>query len=98
MKQKSNRAAGASGPVVIKVGGALLGGGADLARVGRAIAERRRRGEPLLVVASALSGVTDRLERAVWRALDRGADPAEPVAALGGSRTSAKATTGTGCE
>jgi aspartate kinase len=82
MKQKSNRAAGASGPVVIKVGGALLGGGTDLARVGRAIAERRRRGEPLLVVASALSGVTDRLERAVWRALDRGADSAEPVAAL----------------
>lgn len=56
---------------VVKVGGSLLAAKADFLRVASAIAERRRDGESLLVVASALKGVTDLLEQAALRALDR---------------------------
>lgn len=56
---------------VVKVGGSLLRGKADLRRVAAAIAERRRDGGSLLVVASALKGVTDLLELAAIQALDR---------------------------
>lgn len=56
---------------VIKVGGSLLQGVADLRRVASALAERRRDGGSLLVVASALRGVTDLLELAAQQALDR---------------------------
>lgn len=56
---------------VVKVGGSLLAAKADFLRVASAIAERRRDGESLLVVASALKGVTDLLEKAVLRAADR---------------------------
>ena len=55
---------------VIKVGGSLLGDGVDLRCAAAAIAERRRRGEKLLVVVSALRGVTDLLGRAAHRAVD----------------------------
>jgi aspartate kinase len=55
---------------VVKVGGALLGDDAGLMRVARAVATRRLRGERLLVVVSALKGVTDALERACLLALD----------------------------
>lgn len=47
---------------VVKVGGSLLGGAEDLRRAAAAVAERRRDGGPLLVVASALQGVTDLLD------------------------------------
>ena len=57
---------------VVKVGGSLLRHGDDLSRVGDAIGERRRDGVPLLVVASALKGVTDLLEMATLRALEPG--------------------------
>ena len=56
---------------VVKVGGSLLIGEADLHRVASAVAERRRDGGSLLVVASALKGVTDLLERLAAQALDR---------------------------
>jgi aspartokinase/homoserine dehydrogenase 1 len=56
---------------VVKVGGSLLAAKADFLRVASAIAERRRDGESLLVVASALKGVTDLLEQAALRAADR---------------------------
>lgn len=56
---------------VLKVGGSLLEGGADLRRAASAIAERRRAEGPLLVVASALKGVTDQLDLAARQALDR---------------------------
>ena len=46
---------------VIKVGGSLLQGEGDLRRAASALAQRGRQGEPLLVVASALQGVTDQL-------------------------------------
>ena len=55
---------------VVKVGGALLDGPADLDVVVEALVRRRRRGERLLVVASALKGVTDALETAAQQALD----------------------------
>lgn len=55
---------------VIKVGGSLLRGARELEAVAARIAERRRGGEALLVVASAFHGVTDLLERAALRALD----------------------------
>jgi bifunctional aspartokinase / homoserine dehydrogenase 1 len=60
----------ASPLTVVKVGGALLGGGRDLALVADAIVARRRRGDRLLVVVSALKGVTDALEHATALALD----------------------------
>jgi len=56
--------------IVVKVGGALLIDGAALRRVSESIARRRLRGERLLVVVSALRGVTDELERAASLALD----------------------------
>lgn len=56
---------------VVKVGGSLLQGVADLRRIASALAERRRDGGSLLVVASALRGVTDLLELAATQALDR---------------------------
>lgn len=49
---------------VVKVGGSLLGGEADLRRSAAALAERRRDGGLLMVVASALQGVTDLLDLA----------------------------------
>lgn len=55
---------------VVKVGGALLARQGDLERVVGAVVARRRRGERLLVVVSALRGVTDRLEQAAHEALD----------------------------
>lgn len=55
---------------VVKVGGSLLAEKGDLQRVAAAIAERRGEGE-LLVVASALKGVTDLLDLAASQALDR---------------------------
>jgi len=57
---------------VVKVGGSLLLGEADLRRAAAAVAERRRDGEALLVVASALKGVTDLLEQLAGQAADRG--------------------------
>lgn len=56
--------------IVVKVGGALLTDGAALRGVCASIARRRLRGERLLVVVSALRGVTDELERAATLALD----------------------------
>ncbi len=53
---------------VVKVGGSLLGDEADLRRVASAIAEKRRGGGPLLVVASALRGVTDQLDQVATQA------------------------------
>ncbi|MDG2150265.1 MAG: aspartate kinase [Planctomycetota bacterium] len=55
---------------VVKVGGALLDGPSDLDAVVQALATRRRRGERLLVVVSAVKGVTDTLEAAAVDALD----------------------------
>ena len=55
---------------VVKVGGGLLGGCEDLERVARSLAARRQAGERLLVVVSALHGVTDMLESAAEAALD----------------------------
>lgn len=55
---------------VVKVGGALLEDDIGLQRVADAVAARRLRGERLLVVASALKGVTDALKRACLLALD----------------------------
>jgi aspartate kinase len=55
---------------VVKVGGSLLQGAADLQRLGSVLAEKRREGGSLLVVASALKGVTDLLEQAALDALD----------------------------
>jgi len=56
---------------VVKVGGSLLQSAADLQRLGSVLAEKRREGGSLLVVASALKGVTDLLEQAALDALDR---------------------------
>lgn len=56
--------------VVVKIGGALLGDADALALACGAVASRRRGGERLLVVVSALKGVTDALERATRLALD----------------------------
>lgn len=55
---------------VVKVGGSLLGSEEELASVVDALARRRRSGERLLIVASALRGVTDQLETAALDALD----------------------------
>lgn len=56
---------------VVKVGGSLLRSAADLDRVASALAQKRREERPLLVVASALKGMTDLLEQAGHQALDR---------------------------
>ena len=61
----------ASPITVVKVGGGLLRNRADLVRAAAAIADRRQHRPRLLVVASALKGVTDLLELAALRALDR---------------------------
>lgn len=55
---------------VVKVGGGLLGGAAELQRVVAALASRRPTGERLVVVASALRGVTDSLDQAARAAVD----------------------------
>lgn len=55
---------------VVKVGGSLLQGADDFRRLGSVLAEKQREGESLLVVASALKGVTDLLEQAALGALD----------------------------
>lgn len=56
---------------VVKVGGSLLQGAVDLQRIGSVLAEKHFEGGSLLVVASALKGVTDLLERGALHALDR---------------------------
>jgi aspartate kinase len=56
---------------VVKVGGSLLPGQDDLLRAAAAVADRRRAEGALLVVASALKGVTDQLDLAASQALDR---------------------------
>ena len=56
---------------VVKAGGSLLACPADLRRVAAAIVEARRAGGSLLVVASALKGVTDLLDLAAGQAKDR---------------------------
>ena len=56
---------------VVKVGGSLLADRGDLRRVAAAIGDRRRDGGPLLVIASALKGVTDLLDQAATQARDR---------------------------
>ncbi len=56
---------------VVKVGGSLLASGQDIERVAAALVSRRRENGPLLVVASALKGVTDLLDLAAHQALDR---------------------------
>lgn len=71
---------------VVKVGGSLLGSEADLHRVAAAIAERRRADGALLVVGSALKGVTDLLDLAAMQALDRGARNGHLAATLDGLR------------
>ena len=70
MLSEADGLSGAAPLHVVKVGGALLGDARDLALVAQAIVGRRRRGERLLVVVSALKGVTDALERATALALD----------------------------
>lgn len=56
---------------VIKVGGSLLESPDDLRRAASAIASRHRTSGALVVVVSALKGITDLLERAVVQAHDR---------------------------
>ncbi len=56
--------------IVVKVGGGLLTDAPGLLRVAAAVADRRARGDRVLVVVSALKGVTDALERATLLALD----------------------------
>lgn len=56
---------------VVKVGGSLLAGPADLRKAASAIAEKHRAEGALLVVGSALKGVTDLLDLAASQALDR---------------------------
>jgi KamA family protein len=63
---------GASRLTVVKVGGSLLDGEAGLHRVASSVVKRRRGGEPLLIVGSALKGVTDLLDQAAAQALDPG--------------------------
>lgn len=72
--------------VVIKVGGSLLERAADLHRAAFAVAERRREGRPLLVVASALKGVTDTLDLVSGQALDRRLPDGQLAATLEGLR------------
>ncbi len=56
--------------VVVKVGGGLLTDAAAMMRAAQAVAARRRAGQRVLVVVSALKGVTDELDRATQLALD----------------------------
>ena len=62
---------GETSVTVAKVGGSLLEGRGDLRRVAAAIGERRLDGGSLLVIASALKGVTDLLDQAATQARDR---------------------------
>jgi aspartate kinase len=55
---------------VIKVGGSLLRSAPDLERAADLVARRRREGEAMLVVVSALWGVTDQLDRLASLAAD----------------------------
>jgi aspartate kinase len=55
---------------VVKVGGSLLRSAPDLARAAAFVARRRRQGESILVVVSALWGVTDQLDRLALLAAD----------------------------
>lgn len=55
---------------VAKVGGSLLRSAPDLERAAAIVARRRRLGESMLVVVSALWGVTDQLDRLAWLAAD----------------------------
>lgn len=55
---------------VVKVGGSLLESRTDLHRVASSIVERRRGDGPLLIVGSALKGVTDLLEQAAAQAAE----------------------------
>jgi len=55
---------------VVKVGGSLLRSAPDLERAAALVARRRREGESMLVVVSALWGVTDQLDRLAWLAAD----------------------------
>lgn len=57
---------------VVKVGGSLLESREDLQKVAASIVERRSNGGSLLMVGSALKGVTDQLELAAIQALDPG--------------------------
>lgn len=55
---------------VVKVGGSLLRSAPDLERAAAIVARRRREGESMLVVVSALWGVTDQLDRLARLAAD----------------------------
>jgi aspartate kinase len=55
---------------VVKVGGSLLRSAPDLERAAALVARRRREGESMLVVVSALWGVTDQLDRLASLAAD----------------------------
>ena len=55
---------------VVKVGGSLLRSAPDLERAAAFVARRRREGESMLVVVSALWGVTDQLDRLASLAAD----------------------------
>lgn len=55
---------------MVKVGGSLLRSAPDLERAAALVARRRRAGESMLVVVSALWGVTDQLDRLAWLAAD----------------------------
>lgn len=61
---------GAFPVTVVKVGGSLLRSADDLERAAAFVASRRREGESILVVVSALWGVTDQLDRLSWLAAD----------------------------
>ncbi len=69
MKTQSRSNGSPSRLTVVKVGGSLLTDEAGLQRAASALAERRRGDGPLLVVASALKGVTDLLELAAGQAV-----------------------------
>ena len=55
---------------VVKIGGSLLRSAPDLERAAALVARRRREGESILVVVSALWGVTDQLDRLASLAAD----------------------------
>lgn len=65
-----NACSGAFPVTVVKVGGSLLRSAPDLERAAAFVARRRCEGESILVVVSALWGVTDQLDRLAWLAAD----------------------------
>ncbi len=67
---------------VIKIGGSLLATSTDLSKVVKIVAARRDAGERLVLVVSALKGVTDLLERELWRLRAGGAPAAAAEPAL----------------